>query len=285
MEVIHALQSVASPALDRLMLIVTQLGSQQAYVVLLLVTYIGVDARIGRRLAVYFLAGFYLNEQLKALFHTERPFRIDPGVLRSQGALATAGGNGFPSGHAQGSTTFWGLAAAYGRRAWLTAAAVLLVAAISLSRLYLGVHLPVDVIGGILIGLAVLFAGLAIDRMRLEVPKAWVLLAGLAVPLAVHLLLPTPDSGVLLGALAAFLVGPELVPHATVGPWPSRALLSLLGLALVFAVQLGSGALLAPDVRHLPLVSFVRYLLVGLTGTMLVPALGRAARLTPSLRS
>lgn len=285
MEVIHALQSVASPFLDRLMLLVTQLGSQQAYVVLLLVAYIGVDARMGRRLAVYFLAGFYVNEQLKGLFDTRRPFQIEPDVLRSQAALATAGGSGFPSGHAQGSATFWGLAAVYGRRAWLTALAIVLVLLISLSRLYLGVHLPVDVVGGILIGLAVVFIGTAIDRLRLDVPRAWAVLAGLALPLAVHLLLPTPDSGVLMGALAAFLVGPELVPHATVGPWQSRALLTVIGLALVFAVQLASGALLTGAERQLPLVSFLRYLVVGLTGTVLVPLLGRASRLTPRLRA
>ncbi len=281
MEVIHALQSVASPPLDRLALIVTYLGSEQAYVVLLLVAYIGVDARLGRRLAVYFLAGFYLNEQLKALAHTQRPFQLDPGVLRSQAALATAKGNGFPSGHAQGSTMFWGLAALYGRRPWLTVVALLLIVLVSLSRLYLGVHLPVDVYGGILIGAAVLVIATTIDRVRLEASRVVVVVAGVGVPLAVHLLLPTPDSGALLGALAAFLVGPELVRHTTVGPWLGRLLLSLLGLALVFAVQLGSGAVVPDAVRHAPLIAFARYLLVGLTGTMLVPVLGRALRLAP----
>lgn len=285
MEVIHALQSVASPLLDRLMLGVTELGSEQAYVVLLLVAYIGIDAHLGRRLAVYFLAGFYLNEQLKMLFHTQRPFEIEPGVLRSRAALATAGGNGFPSGHAQGSVTFWGLATIYGRRAWLTLLAVVLVLLICVSRLYLGVHLPVDVVGGILIGLGVVFAAAAVDRLQLETARAWTVLLGLGLPLAVQLLLPTADSGALLGALAAFVVGPELVPHVTVGPWPSRVLLSVVGLVLVFAVQIGSGALLPDAVRYLPLVSFGRYLLVGVTGTVAVPALGRATRLTPSLRA
>jgi len=282
MEVIHALQVVASPPLDRAMLVVTQLGSQQAYIVLLLIAYVGVDARIGRRLAVYFLAGFYLNEQLKALFHTPRPFTIEPGVVRSQAALATAKGNGFPSGHAQSSTTFWGLAAVYGRRAWLTVAAVLLVLLVSLSRLYLGVHLPVDIVGGILVGLAVVSAGAAIDRLRLAPRRSTAVLLGLGVPLAVHLLVPTPDSGVLTGALAAFVIGPELLPHSTRGPWPGRAALTLVGVVLVFAVQLGSGLLLPDAVRHAPLVAFARYLVVGLTGTLLVPALGRGLRWTPA---
>ncbi len=283
MEVIHALQSAASPALDRLMLFVTQLGSEQAYIVLLLIAYIGVDARVGRRLAIYFLAGFYLNQQLKALFHTPRPFTLEPGIVRSPAALATAQGNGFPSGHAQSSTTFWGLAAVYGKRTWLTIVAVLLVLLVSLSRLYLGVHLPVDIAGGILVGLAVVSAAAAIDRLRLEPRRSTVLLLGLGLPLAVHLLLPTPESGVLMGALAAFVVGPELLPHSTRGPWQGRAVLTVVGVVLVFAVQFGSGLLLSDAVRHAPLVAFARYLSVGLTGTVLVPALGRGLRLTPAV--
>ncbi len=282
MEVIHVLQSVASPALDRLMLLLTELGSEQAYIVLLLIAYIGVDAGSGRRLAVYFLAGFYLNEQLKALFHTPRPFTIEPGIVRSPAALATAQGSGFPSGHAQSSTTFWGLAAIYGRRAWLTVVAVALVTLVSISRLYLGVHLPVDILGGILVGLAVVSAAAAVDRLRLAPRRSSVLLVGLGLPLAVHLLLPTPDSGVMMGALAAFVIGPELFPHSTRGPWPGRLVLTALGVVLVFAVQLGSGLLLAEPVRHAPLVAYVRYLAVGLTGTVLVPALGRGLRLTPA---
>lgn len=284
MEVIHALQSLASPWLDRLMLVVTQLGSQQAYIVLLLVAYIGVDARAGRKLAVLFLAGFYLNEQLKALFHTPRPFEIEPGVARSQAAVATAKGSGFPSGHAQSSTTFWGLAALYGKRAWLTGLAVMLVVLVSLSRLYLGVHLPVDVAGGILLGLAIVSAGSALDRLRLAPARSTVVVLGLGLPLAVHLLLPTPDSGVLMGALAAFLVGPELVRHATDGPWPGRLGLVAIGIVLVFAVQAGSGVVMPDAFRHAPLTAFVRYLLVGLTGTVAVPALGRALRLVPRPR-
>ena len=278
MDLIHVLQSVASPALDRLMLLVTQLGSEQAYIVLLLIAYLGVDAAIGRRLAVIFLAGFYLNEQLKALFHTPRPFTLEPAIVRSPAALATAQGSGFPSGHAQASTTFWGLTALYGRRAWLTAVAVAVVALVSLSRLYLGVHLPIDVVGGIAIGLGLVGVGAALAAVRLEPRKAAVLVLGLGGPLAVHLLLPTPDSGVLMGALAAFLVGPELVRHRTEGPWPGRAALTLAGVVLVFGVQFGSALLLADGVRHAPLVAFVRYLLVGLTGTVAVPAVGRSLR-------
>ena len=49
MSVILFLQSYASPALDRFAQLVSDLGSTEAYIVLLLTIYLGFDARIGRR--------------------------------------------------------------------------------------------------------------------------------------------------------------------------------------------------------------------------------------------
>lgn len=290
MDVIHALQSVASPALDDLFLWVTNLGSEQAYIVLLVLTYVAIDAHAGRRIAIAFLAGFHLNQILKGTFTTARPFELDPAVARSPEAVATALGAGFPSGHAQAATTFWGLAAAYAKRRWFTLAASLVIAAVALSRLYLGVHLPVDVIGGILIGmLVVLLAVVAFRatsrptfRRRLASGRAWVIVVGIALPLALHLLLPTPESALFMGAAAAFVTGPEWVRHETRGPWLGRAGLAVIGLAVVFGVLAGTSAVIPDDLRHSAVGSFFRYLVVGYAGTVLVPWLGRILRLTPA---
>lgn len=68
----------------------------------------------------------------------------------------------FPSGHATGTTVFYGLIAVIaiifiqrlGRR-WLVAGvALLIIAFVLVSRVYLGVHYPTDVIGGLLFGTA-----------------------------------------------------------------------------------------------------------------------------------
>ena len=289
MDVIHALQSVASPALDDLFLWVTNLGSEQTYIVLLVVTYLAVDARAGRKIAVAFLAGYHLNQLLKGTFTTARPFELDPAVARSPEAVATALGAGFPSGHAQAATTFWGLAAVFAKRRWFTLIAAFVIAAVALSRLYLGVHLPVDVIGGILIGmLVVLLAVVAFRaaarpavRHRPASGRAWISLLGIALPLALHLLLPTPESALFMGAAAAFVTGPEWVRHETRGPWFGRAGLAVIGIAVVFGVLAGTSAVIPDDLRHSAVGSFFRYLLVGYAGTVLVPWLGRILRLTP----
>lgn len=268
MELIHALQSFASPTLDAVMLFVTRLASERAYIALLVAAYLVVDAVVGQRLAL--LAGFYLNYHLKGLFDTPRPYVLEPAVARSEEAVLTGPGAGFPSGHAQSSATFWGLAALYARRAWFWALAVVLIVLISLSRLYLGLHLPVDVLGGLGVGLVVAAAAYALFA---ALPRRGAL--GLPLVLALHLLWPVPDSEMLLGGLAAFITGPSVLryhPPRGLGP---RALVALIGLVLVFAALLGSSALLPEAIKRDPLGGFLRYLLLGYVGVLLVPWLAR----------
>lgn len=280
MSVVHTLRSVASPALDQLMLFVTQIGSEYVYVTLLVLAFVAVDAKRSRSLALALLASLYLNQVLKMVFATQRPFHIDPGVAPVD-AVATAPGNGFPSGHAQGSVTFWTAAAVYVRRRWFAALATAVVVLVSLSRVYLGLHQPIDVVGGLAFGLAVVAVSFYLQRRRVRIGRAATVVGGLVAPLALQLVYPLELSGMLLGAFAAFAVGPEIIRHDTSGPVAGRVVLAVIALALVFASLLGSSALLPEEVKRNAVGSFVRYLLIGCVGTVLVPWLGRVTGLVP----
>jgi hypothetical protein len=73
---------------------------------------------------------------------------------------------GFPSGHVA-TTAAWALGLAWSRRKpWQLGGAVIWIALMALSRMYLGRHFPADVLGGLVVGVA----GLAIAR--LEIPPA-----------------------------------------------------------------------------------------------------------------
>jgi membrane-associated phospholipid phosphatase len=282
MEVVYALQSFASPWLDTVMTIVTDLGSQEAYIALVVLVYLGIDARAGQRLGVLLVMSFFLNQYAKAFFDTPRPFALDPSVVRTERALETAQGAGFPSGHAQSAATFWAYAAVLAGRAWFWLVAVLAIALVATSRLYLGVHVPADVVGGLAIGLTLVLVAALVDRVGVSAAK-W-LLAILAVvgPLGLHLQFPTPDSDLLAGALTALVIGPMLVRHRTDGRLLGRLLVTLIGLVLAFTVLVASSDLLPEEIKRDPYGGYLRYLALGLSGTLVAPWIGQALGLVPT---
>ena len=148
--------------------LVTQLGDIWFVTLLLAVVYVRCErdrAATAVGLAIGAVALVYALKYAFALPRPDRPL-ADPaalpwllGILYE--ATGTAGGYGFPSGHALKTTVIYPLVAgllAVGSRRQRYAAAAALVAAISLSRVALGVHYVVDVVAGVLIGLAFLAA-------------------------------------------------------------------------------------------------------------------------------
>ncbi len=105
-----------------------------------------------------------LNQGLKLLFQRPRPELWPP--------LITEHTYSFPSGHALQGTVLYGassylLANRFPRWAnWLYGGAILLVGAIGLSRLYLGVHWPLDVLAGWTVGFLWLITCIFLLRLQ-----------------------------------------------------------------------------------------------------------------------
>lgn len=118
-------------------------------------------------LIVNLAVAFGLYKGLKSVFERPRP---------SADALIEATGSSFPSGNALMSASFYGLVAILLVRHWkkrkpglawtIAAAGILLIALIGVSRIYLGVHYPSDILAGFAIGGAwmLVCAGLAAGR-------------------------------------------------------------------------------------------------------------------------
>lgn len=132
------------------------LGNEEFFLLLLPLIYWLFDRKTGARLGVLLLFSAALNDVAKVAFASPRPFWFDSDLGRSFEASF-----GFPSGHAQNAVVVWGFLAARSRnpKVWLPLALALAVL-IGCSRLTLGVHFPVDVLGGWLVGLALLGAWL-----------------------------------------------------------------------------------------------------------------------------
>ena len=207
-EVIVALQALSTPALDALFILITLLGQEVFFLILLPTVFWCVGKGPAMRLALLLVVTVVVNEALKGVFVEPRPFMVNPAIEPK--LIYT--GYSFPSGHAQVSATVWPAMAHHVRRRWFSVLAGVMVVAVSLSRVYLGVHYPHDVAAGALVGLAILGIYLLTERRlgRWLRPTRLPLYAlfGVVVPviaLAVQLRREVlPVSGAMVGATIGF---------------------------------------------------------------------------------
>lgn len=144
MEIIQFLQSFRHPLLDILFKGLTFLGNEEFFLLFLPVAYWTWRKRDMQRLTFLLLISFAINALMKNAFGLPRP----PEFLH----LVHAEGFGLPSGHAQGAIVLWGYLALLSDKRWLQLLFGALIVGIALSRLYLGVHFPSDVLAGLAIG-------------------------------------------------------------------------------------------------------------------------------------
>jgi len=129
----------------------TWMGYPQAYMLIIAIIYWSFDRKTGLRMAIFLSLVSSLNSILKQLFHAPRPYRIDPGIR----AIKVSNGFGMPSGHAQAATV-WLLAGYYLKKSWFWIVVIVVTFMVGLSRTYLGVHFPSQVIIGWTIGVVLL---------------------------------------------------------------------------------------------------------------------------------
>lgn len=159
--IINLVRGAASEALTRFMLVVTMLGDWRVLLAIGLVAGL-LWWRRGQRsktllLASGALGGALLDQVLKLIFHRTRP--------DTTGWLMNVQGYSFPSGHAMMSLCLYGmliylLVAERSRLVQLLGliGGALLILTIGVSRIYLGVHYPSDIVGGFTAGLVWLVA-------------------------------------------------------------------------------------------------------------------------------
>lgn len=180
----------------------SNLGSTYFFLLVAPTLYWCVSTEAGLRVGLLLMFSEGINAALKVVFHAPRPYWYSSDVK----ALAAENAFGIPSGHAQHAVVAWSILAAWIKRRWAWAAAIVLIFCISLSRLYLGVHFPTDVLAGWLVGILLVWSLLHFEK-RLT---AWFSRQTVALQILTALVVSLGILG--LGAAARVSVGDWQMP-------------------------------------------------------------------------
>lgn len=149
--ILHEIQRVQSQPATDLAVLLSFLGNYSTYMYLTAIMMWWYGEKRGNEIALLLFCTMGLTDLLKAMVHSTRPIGVH-GIISKY--TESAAGASFPSGHAMVSTVFWEYLARCCKRTWRIVMLFVPIA-IGLSRLYLGVHWPIDVVAGWVLGSAI----------------------------------------------------------------------------------------------------------------------------------
>ena len=275
------------PGLGSFFAIITELGSELAFIGLMLILYWAVNKKEAILAAYILVVAVVSNYWLKYFIANERP---DSSYWYS-GQEPT--NYSTPSGHAQSSITLYGWFATRVRKWWMTLIAIVLTVLVGISRVYLGVHFLGDVLLGWGIGIVTVVAFVYLEkparRFLSRYRQDYLLLGLVAIGFVMTLIasfLPEPPEdnfgalGGLTMGLALGLVLESRFVNFSVEPHEGKkwklVLRVIIGLVLVVGLMVVLGLIPGTDAIW---PRAIRYMLIALTGIFVWPAIFKRAHL------
>lgn len=297
MSFLYFLEDLRNPVLDFFFSLVTVFGEETIFMAVGMVVFWCVDKYKGYFLLCVGFLGTVLNQFLKILCRVPRPWVLDPNFTIVESAREAATGYSFPSGHTQTAVGLYGGIARMTGRKWLRIGMIVLALLVGLSRMYLGVHTPADVLVSLVIATALVFVAYPLFRKAEHSPKVMysILLAQLLVMVAYLCfvyLFPFPAEafaedaihnleharenaftllGCSVGFIGVYVVDRKWINFDPKAVWWAQILKVIGGLLLVVAVkELMKTPLNALFAGHL-IARTVRYFLMVVVGGILWP--------------
>ena len=137
---------------------VTHMGEEVFFLGIAILFYWCISKRQGYYILVTGVVGSVINQWLKIVCRIPRPWIIDPDFKPVGDAVAEATGYSFPSGHTQNIAGTFGCIGRYNKQRWLKILSVVIILLVAFSRMYLGVHTPLDVTVSLGVAAALVFA-------------------------------------------------------------------------------------------------------------------------------
>ena len=256
---LYFLEDIRVPVLNEIMLGITYLGDEIAFLVVALILVWCADKRTGYYILSVGFLGTIASQFMKLCFRIPRPWVLDENFTILEQAREGASGYSFPSGHSQSSVGTFGSIAYTTKNKILRWVCIAVCILVPFSRMYVGVHTPLDVIVGAALALVFIFALKPIilgkNKNALQIFMGAMVLIAVAYLCFVELY-PFPADidphnmasgrknaytllGSLLGLIVVYIVDEKWLHFPTKAVWWAQVIKVALGLVIALAVKEG----------------------------------------------
>lgn len=282
------LEGIRNPFLDVFFSTVTHLGEETIFIVLGLIFFWCINKKEGYYLLSIGFIGTIVNQFLKLWFRIPRPWVKDESFTIVESAREGATGYSFPSGHTQSSVGVFAGLARWHKNLVSRILCIACCILVPLSRMYLGVHTPMDVGVSIIFALLLVFVLYPLVHKAMEKPNIMRMLLGFMALLSLGYLLfvllykfPADIDahnlesgtktaykmlGCTLGIYIAFEIDNRFIQFDTKATFWAQVLKLAIGLIPTLAIKEGmryplnllcGGSYLADGIRYFLLILFV----------------------------
>lgn len=290
MSFLYLLENLRTPVLNEFMLGITYLGDEIAFLVVALVLMWCVDKYTGYYVLSVGFLGTIANQFMKLWFRIPRPWVLDSNFTILEQAREAATGYSFPSGHTQSAVGTFGAIANVTKKKWIRFLAILIAVLVPFSRMYIGVHTPVDVCVAAIMALLLVFGlkkPLINGRKRVFLGFLGIMVAVSIAFLCFVEFYPFPvgidphnmESGLknaytllgsILGMVVVYFVDDKWLHFPTKAVWWAQIMKVCFGLGIVLAVKSGLKAPIEGLLGNLT-GRAVRYFLIVIVAGVLWP--------------
>ena len=263
---------------------ITMLGEETLIILLVVALWFAVDKKLAQQVFFVTATSLSVNGIIKNFAQVPRPFTKGISCVR----LDTATGYAFPSGHTQGFATWSSFFAAKFKKAWLSILVAILVAAVAISRLYLGAHYPSDVIIGIALGTGIAVLGNYLFAKVKDVKKLYLGTLLFLTPFVVYFLFVADPLfadlfktfGMVGGMVAVSFLDEKTEPLSYDVAWWKKIIRIVLGVVVAVALKEAIKRVNVFDVMQISLlIDAARYFVVVMAVGYLCPFLFKKCKL------
>lgn len=295
MEFLKLLEKIRNPFFDFIFSLITYCGDEIVFMAIAITLFWCVSKKDGYYILSVGFVGTIINQFLKLTFRIPRPWVKDPSFTIVESAREAATGYSFPSGHTQNSVgTFGGIAYLF-KTKWVRITCIAFAILVPFSRMYLGVHTPLDVFVSCGIAIVLIFAIKPIfDRVDKN-PMVMYIFLGCMLTLSIAFVLyvelcnfPSDidthnlESGIknaytLLGAIAGMIIAypieQKYIKFETKDKWYINIIKVALGLGLVLGIKAGIKPVLRFICNGHACADAFRYMIIVLFAVCVYPLL------------